>query len=236
VVYPGDFEVVFQPIVDLVGRTVVAYEALSRFPSGSSPLAHFADPGRQGGDVDLEIIAVEKAVDAARFLPAWVPITVNVSPLSLETPRLKEIFAAADRPVGIEITEHHRVTNYPRLRALIESLSPWRVLVDGGGAGYSTLDHIRLLEPDVIKLSATLTARLDSATSDTSLIESFISIAKSSGAAVLASALETELRATRALEFGIRLGQGFLFGAPQSASRLKAQQDDPQALPAVESH
>jgi EAL domain-containing protein (putative c-di-GMP-specific phosphodiesterase class I) len=236
VVYPGDFEVVFQPIVDLLGRTAVAYEALSRFPSGSSPLAHFADPGRQGGDVDLEIIAVEKAVDAARFLPVGVPITVNVSPLSLETPRLKQILEAADRPVGIEITEHHRVTNYPRLRALIENLSPWKVLVDGGGAGYSTLDHIRLLEPNVIKLSASLTARLDSVASDKSLIESFVSMANDSDASVLASALETEIRATRALEFGISLGQGFLFGAPQSASRLKAQQDDPRALPAVENH
>ncbi|MCU1597190.1 MAG: hypothetical protein QOE85_841 [Actinomycetota bacterium] len=235
-VYPGDFEVVFQPIVDLLDRTAVAYEALSRFPSGSSPLAHFADPGRQGGDVDLEIIAVEKAVDAARFLPVGVPITVNISPLSLETPRLKQILEAADRPVGIEITEHHRVTNYPRLRALIENLSPWKVLVDGGGAGYSTLDHIRLLEPNVIKLSASLTARLDSVASDKSLIESFVSMANDSDASVLASALETEIRATRALEFGISLGQGFLFGAPQSASRLKAQQDDPRALPAVENH
>jgi EAL domain-containing protein (putative c-di-GMP-specific phosphodiesterase class I) len=233
--YPGDFEVVFQPIVDLVGRSVVAYEALSRFSGGSSPLAHFDDPGRRGGDVDLEIFAVDKAVDAARVLPAGVPITVNVSPLSLETPRLRQIFEAADRPVGIEITEYHRVTNYPRLRALIGNLSPWKVLVDGGGTGYSTLDHIRLLEPNVIKLSATLSARLDTFTSDTSLIKSFVSMANDSGASVLASALETELRATRALEFGIVLGQGFLFGTPQSASQLKAHQEDPPARPVVES-
>jgi EAL domain-containing protein (putative c-di-GMP-specific phosphodiesterase class I) len=234
--YPGDFEVVFQPIVDLVGRTVVAYEALSRFAGGSSPLAHFVDPGRQGGDVDLEVIAVEKAIDAARTLPAEIPITVNVSPLSLEAPRLKQVFDEADRPVGIEITEHHRVTNYPRLRAFIENLSPWKVLVDGGGAGYSTLDHIRLLEPSVIKLSASLTARLDTVGSDKSLIKSFVSLANDSGASVLGSALETESRAARALEVGITLGQGFLFGAPQSASRLKAQQDDPPTRPAVKSH
>jgi EAL domain-containing protein (putative c-di-GMP-specific phosphodiesterase class I) len=92
------------------------------------------------------------------------------------------------------------------------------------------------LEPNVIKLSASLTARLDSVASDKSLIESFVSMANDSDASVLASALETEIRATRALEFGISLGQGFLFGAPQSASRLKAQQDDPRALPAVENH
>jgi EAL domain-containing protein (putative c-di-GMP-specific phosphodiesterase class I) len=224
----GDFEVAFQPIVDLASRTVIAYEALSRFPGGASPLVHFADPGRLGGDVDLEIFAVGKAVDAARALPALVPITVNVSPLSLEVPQLKELLATADRPVGIEITEYHRVTNYPRLRALIEGLSPWKVFIDGGGAGYSTLDHIRFLEPDVIKLSATLTAQLDSAGYDMSLIESFVSMAKDSGGRVLASALESESRAARALDFGIALGQGFLFGKPQPASRFRSSSGDPQ--------
>ncbi|MCU1577100.1 MAG: diguanylate cyclase/phosphodiesterase & domain with sensor(s) [Leifsonia sp.] len=227
--YPGDFEVVFQPIVDLTSRTVVAYEALSRFTSGSSPLAHFVDPGREGGDVDLELTAAEKAVDAARALPAGIPITVNLSPLSLEAVRLNRILEAADRPVGIEITEHHRVTNYPRLRALIGSLAPWRVLVDGGGAGYSTLDHIRFMGPNVIKLSASLTAQLE--TSDTSLIEAFVSMANDTGASVLASALEFESRATRALEYGIVLGQGFLFGVPQPASRFSSPQDDPQLRP-----
>lgn len=224
--YPGDFVVVFQPIVDLASRKVVAYEALSRFSDGASPLAQFVDPGRLGGDVDLETIAVEKAVEAARALPALVPITVNVSPLCLEVPRLKEIFATADRQVGIEITEHHRVTNYPRLRALIEDLSPWRVFVDGSGAGYSTLDYIRLLAPNVIKLSASLTARLDTAGSDTSQIESFVSMAKDTGAFVLASALESESRAMRALKFGIVLGQGYLFGTPQPASRISSSQDE----------
>jgi EAL domain-containing protein (putative c-di-GMP-specific phosphodiesterase class I) len=225
VAYPGDFEVVFKPIVDLTSRAVVAFEALSRFSSGSAPLAQFVNPGREGGDVDLELSAVEKAVDAARSLPAGIPMTVNVSPLSLEATRLKRILAAADRPVGIEITEHHRVTNYPRLRTLIGNISPWRVIVDGGGAGYSTLDHIRFLEPDVIKLSAALTTRLDG--SDTSLIESFVSMANDSAASVLASALETESRAARALEFGIVLGQGFLFGMPQRASRLSSSQNSP---------
>jgi EAL domain-containing protein (putative c-di-GMP-specific phosphodiesterase class I) len=216
--YPGDFAVVFQPIFDLVSRTAIAYEALSRFPSGASPLSLFADPGRLGGDVDLEVTAVEKAVDAARALAALVPITVNVSPLSLEAPHLKEVIATADRPVGIEITEYHRVTNYPRLRALIKDLSPWKVFVDGGGAGYSTLDHIRFLEPNVIKLSTSLTAHLNSTGYDMSLIESFISMAKDSGGSVLASALESESQATRALDLGIALGQGFLFGKPQPAS------------------
>ncbi|MDQ1583190.1 MAG: hypothetical protein QOF36_1244 [Microbacteriaceae bacterium] len=223
--YPGDFGIVFQPIVDLTSRAVVAYEALSRFPSGSSPLAHFADPGREGGDVDLELTAVEKAVDEARSLPSGIPMTVNVSPLSLEASRLKRSIGSADRPVGIEITEHHRVTNYPRLRALIGNLSPWKVLVDGGGAGYSTLDHIRLLEPNIIKLSASLTAQLDG--SNTSLIESFVSMANDSDASVLASALETESRATRAREFGIRLGQGFLFGKPQPAPHMGSSQSGP---------
>jgi EAL domain-containing protein (putative c-di-GMP-specific phosphodiesterase class I) len=227
VAYPGDFEVVFQPIVDLTSRTVLAYEALSRFASGSAPLAQFVNPGREGGDVDLELSAVEKAVDAARSLPGDIPMTVNVSPLSLEATRLKRILGAADRPVGIEITEHHRVTNYPRLRTLISNLSPWRVIVDGGGAGYSTLDHIRFLEPDVIKLSASLTTRLDG--SDTSLIESFVAMANDSAASLLASALETESRAQRAVDFGIELGQGYLFGMPQRASRFSASTRSPQS-------
>jgi EAL domain-containing protein (putative c-di-GMP-specific phosphodiesterase class I) len=216
-VYSGDFDVVFQPIVDLASRTVIAYEALSRFPAGASPLSHFADPTRLGGDVDLELTAVEKAVNAAWALPAWVPITVNVSPLSLDAPDLKKIFATSDRPVGIEITEYHRVTNYPRLRALIEVLSPWKVFIDGSGAGYSTLDHIRFLQPNVIKLSASLTAHLDGAGHDMSLIESFVSMAKDSGGSVLASALESESHAKRAVDLGIEFGQGFLFGRPQSA-------------------
>ncbi|MDB5621374.1 EAL domain-containing protein, partial [Tardiphaga sp.] len=85
---------------------------------------------------------------------------------------------------------------------------------------------IRLLAPNVIKLSASLTARLDTAGSDTSQIESFVSMAKDTGAFVLASALESESRAMRALKFGIVLGQGYLFGTPQPASRISSSQDE----------
>jgi EAL domain-containing protein (putative c-di-GMP-specific phosphodiesterase class I) len=61
-----------------------------------------------------------------------------------------------------------------------------------------------------------------------SLIESFVSMAKDSGGCVLASALESESRAARALDFGIALGQGFLFGKPQPASSFNSSSGDPR--------
>jgi PAS domain S-box-containing protein len=72
----------FQPIRSLDTGVVIGAEALTRFLSspGSSPDAWFAEADSVGLGVELEILALETALTAARELPGAVYVAVNASP------------------------------------------------------------------------------------------------------------------------------------------------------------
>ena len=74
------FYPVFQPIVDLAGGQVIAYEALTRFTDGTPPDVRFADAAQLELGADLEGATIEAALGAAHQLPISVPIFLNASP------------------------------------------------------------------------------------------------------------------------------------------------------------
>jgi hypothetical protein len=132
--------IAFQPVVHLADDEIVAYEALTRFDDGRfpSPAHTFALAARCGLGVELELVAVERALE---HLPEIRPdrgLAINVSAATLLSPRLRELLLAhSDRKIGIELTEHSPVLDYV---ALDKALAPLRavgigVIVDDAGAG-----------------------------------------------------------------------------------------------------
>ncbi len=63
------FTLIFQPIVELSGGTVVGYEALSRFTDEVPPDARFAAANRVGLGIELEVATLKAAITAAAALP-----------------------------------------------------------------------------------------------------------------------------------------------------------------------
>ena len=213
----GEISAVFQPVVDLRTEEVVGYEALSRFPGGQ-PGRVFADAARSGHGVELELLALRTALAAAGNRPLDVPVAVNLSPEALtDREVLGLVLDAADRRIAVEVTEHRRVDDYPALLTARRELrlAGIPVAVDDAGAGYSSLQHVLKLEPEVIKLDAALVTGVDHDPAKQALIGAMQAFAGDVGATVVAEGVEAEGEHRALVERGVSCGQGWLFGRPQ---------------------
>ena len=214
------FESVYQPVVDLTTGETVGYEALTRFADGRSPAARFAEAVSIGLDQELEIACLRASVATASKLPPGAWLGLNVSPaLVVASEELPELLADAGRPVLLEITEHAAVDDYQALHRAIARLGPdVRVAVDDAGAGYSGLQRIVELAPDLIKLDITLVRRIEADRARQALVAGMVHFAKQTGSTLLAEGIETPAEAKLLHDLGIDLGQGYLFGRPERAS------------------
>lgn len=212
----ADVTAVFQPVIDLRTEEVVGYEALSRFPGGP-PGRVFAEAARAGRGVEMELLALRTALDAAGDRPRDVPVALNLSPQALtDREVLDVVLGAADRRIAVEVTEHRRVDDYPALLAARRELrvAGVPVAVDDAGAGYASLQHVLKLEPEVIKLDAALVTGVHRDPAKQALVAAMQAFARDVGATVVAEGVEVEEEHLALVERGVEQGQGWLFGRP----------------------
>ena len=210
---------VFQPIVGLRDRRVVGLEALARFAADPrrTPDVWFKEAAGVGLLVDLELAAVQAALDDFDRLPGEAYLSVNLSPESVLSPRASELLTTI--PGGrlvIEVTEHAPVEDYETLDASLADLRAMgcRLAIDDTGAGFASLRHILTLAPDIIKLDITLTRGLDSDPARRALATALISFANEIGATLVAEGVETQAEVNELEALGVGLGQGFFFARP----------------------
>jgi len=150
--------IVAQPIVDLRTGEVVYVEALARFDAVPSqpPDAWFAHAHRLGLGIALEMLAVRQAAKLLDHLPQGVRLCVNASPEVIGATELDRVLQVdGAQQLVLELTEHLKVGDYPRLRAALARLRDHgaRLAIDDTGAGFSSLAHIVKLAPDIINLA-----------------------------------------------------------------------------------
>lgn len=218
IIAEGAFEPVFQPVVELATGRIVGYEALTRFADGASPAERFAEAWILGVGRELELACARRSVEAADALPEGAWIGVNASPaVLLGGPELAWVLVARRRDILIEITEHAAVPDYAALhRAIAELGDRVRVAVDDAGAGYSGLQRILELRPDLIKLDIAVVRGIDGDPARQALVAGMVHFAVQTDARLLAEGVETRAEAEALLDLGVELGQGFLFGRPES--------------------
>ena len=85
--------------------------------------------------------------------------------------------------------------------------------MDDLGAGFSSLNKLVLLKPDVVKLDKEIVQALPDVVSR-AVIEAIVQMTHSYGGLVLAECVETLEQAKAATDLGVDLGQGWLFGRP----------------------
>jgi EAL domain-containing protein (putative c-di-GMP-specific phosphodiesterase class I) len=216
----GGPSIVLQPIVSLETGERVGVEALSRFPSewDRGPDVCFAEAHEIGLGGDLELAAVRSAAAClGGVLGAAEYVGVNLSPDVVMSPAARTVLAALplDR-ILLELSEHDPVADYAALNAV---LAPWRaaglrLAIDDVGAGFSSLRHIVLTSPDVIKLDRALVAGVSTDPVLTTLVGSLVTFAASIGASTVAEGIETQEDAEALRALGVRLGQGWFYGRP----------------------
>ena len=150
---------------------------------------------------------------------------MNISPATLLLPEARSLFLSmpADRLV-IELSEHDQVEDYDALAAALAPLRERgvRLAIDDVGAGFSSLRHIVLTAPHLIKIDRTLVDGVATDAVLTSLVSSLVSFGHGAGAAVVAEGIETEQDAAALVALGVDYGQGWLYGRPVPAEQLGA--------------
>src|SRR3954451_22422637 len=233
---PEDLTLVFQPIVDLAAATVAGYEALARFPGVAGPDAWFAAPAEAGIAAELEALAIHKALAAVPSLPPNTFLTVNVSPHILGSAPVQH--ALATRPdlhrVVVELTEHTPVHDLAALRRQTDELRRRGALIalDDAGSGYSGLQQLAALRPQIVKLDRALVSDADTDPVRVALAEMLGEFAGRIDAWMLAEGLETPAELAAFMRLGVPLAQGWLLGrpgpgfaplAPEAADLVRAQ-------------
>lgn len=229
---------VVQPIFSLETGQVVGVEALSRFAArpGYGPDRWFADAHDVGLGVELEILAIQTALNQTATLPADSYVSVNVSPATLSSPALRAAVTAgpidADRIV-LELTEHVSVHDYDTLSDALAELRALglRLAIDDAGAGFASFRHILRLRPDLIKIDQAIIRGIDREPAHRALAAALVMFVLEVGSTtIVAEGVETqdELRTVAAL--GIDAAQGYLLGRPAAAATRWTPLDDLIAL------
>jgi diguanylate cyclase (GGDEF)-like protein len=208
---------VFQPLVSLSNGQISGYEALTRFPKPPvrRPDEWFALAHRVGLGPALEARALREAL-AVPGRPAGVYLSFNVSPSALASDDVMSVLPRSMSGLVIEITEHENVADEDGLRARLDEMRRRgaRVAIDDAGAGYSGLQQVMRLQPDIIKLDRSLVGNVDTDPAKAALIDSFVRFARRTDATIVAEGIETaeELKVLADLE--VDYGQGFGLAAP----------------------
>jgi EAL domain-containing protein (putative c-di-GMP-specific phosphodiesterase class I) len=215
----GAVRSVVQPVVRLQDGVTVAYEALARFDPEvfATPDRAFAAAEACGLGLELELLALSKALEQRGALPPGIWLGVNLSAATVAHPRTRKLLLEqAGANLGVEITEHTPINDYQRLNADLKPLraAGINIVVDDAGAGFASLSHILQLRPDTIKLDISLVRGIDADPVRRALARSLVTFAHEIGAALIAEGVETEAERSTLAALGAVYGQGYLWGKP----------------------
>lgn len=213
-----DFTTVFQPIVELEGRTTVGYEALTRFADGTPPDVMFGRASACGLGLELEAATLESAFRASEALPANLLLNLNVSAdLVIACEPLAGLLRRWGWQTILELTEHTAVDDYQELRQAIASLGDGvRLAIDDAGAGFASFRHILELKPQFVKLDRVIISGLDGDPARQALVAGMRHFAVTTGCGLIAEGIETKEELTTLRSLGVSLGQGYYLGRPEA--------------------
>lgn len=231
VVKSREFQVHYQPIVQLSSRAVHHFEALARFNANSGP----ADAIRMAEELDLiesfDLAVAEKVLKRMRQPGAGLlKMAVNVSGASLSEDGyvenlLKMTAGAADerRRLIVEVTETSALADIEaanrRLAALREA--GVKVCIDDFGAGASSYDYLRKLSVDTVKIDGAIVRDVETDERSKTLLRSIVELCRSMKLETIAEMIETDGVANELKALGVDYGQGWLFGKAEAEPRTQ---------------
>jgi EAL domain-containing protein (putative c-di-GMP-specific phosphodiesterase class I) len=219
----GGLNVVLQPIVSLADGVRVGAEALSRFPIewGMAPNEVFAEAASIDIGIELELLAARRALENLPNISGYLAINFSLETLLDERCRLLLEGTACERVI-VELSEHDPVHDYEALAAVLSPLRERgvRLAIDDVGVGFSSLRHIVVSAPDLIKLDLSIVTGVGSDQVLRTLARSLAEFGHEVGASVVAEGVESREDASALREAGVDFGQGWYFGRPGASDQL----------------
>ena len=223
----GQFEVYYQPLIDLKAEAVAGFEALLRWhhpERGLIPPDQFIPLAEEiGAIVPIGEWVLREACIAAAAWPAALSISVNLSPVQFKSRDLVATVTAALRDAGLasgrlelEITETVMLHDTAATLATLHELRRIgvRLAMDDFGTGYSSLSYLRRFPFDRIKIDQSFVRELGKQSDCGAIIRAVISLSRDLGMATTAEGVETREQLCALAEAGCSDIQGFLFSRP----------------------
>jgi diguanylate cyclase (GGDEF)-like protein len=229
----GEFELHYQPIMDLASGQTAAVEALVRWkhperglvaPDEFIPIAEDTGLIAQLGEWVLR-----KACEDAATWPEHIKIAVNLSPIQFRRRDLVDTISdaldksgLASERLELEITEsvllqedENNLTILHQLRALGIS-----IVLDDFGTGYSSFSYLQRFPFDKIKIDRSFVANLTTRPDCAAIVCAITGLAKSLDIRTTAEGVETQEQLELLRAAGCTQVQGFLLGFPCPESML----------------
>jgi EAL domain-containing protein (putative c-di-GMP-specific phosphodiesterase class I) len=220
----ADYTFAYQPIIDVVARRIVSFEALVRGPgneSAASVMDALSDTALHRFDVEARAHAVRLAVELG--LPCH--INLNLLPASVNefgSDALSPAIAEAERHglsparLVLEVGEREAVANYDVLVAELHRARGLGVqfAIDDFGAGFSGLNLLAEFQPDTIKLDMGLVRGIHRHGPRQAIVRGVLRTCEDLGIEVIAEGVETLDEYEWLRGEGLTLFQGFLFARP----------------------
>jgi predicted signal transduction protein with EAL and GGDEF domain len=234
----NEFEVHYQPLVDLASAKLNGFEALLRWhhperglvsPGEFIPLAEeMGLIGAIGDWVLSEICRQSRA-----WTDANIPLRIgfNMSPRQLWQPDLAQrvllrLQSAGVEPsrVTIEITESAAMSDPDRTQRVLQDLydSGLHLAIDDFGTGYSSLSRLKYMPVNLLKIDRSFVKDIPGDSDAASIVRAIIQMGRSLGMTPLAEGIETEDQWRFLVDNGCVLGQGYLFSKPVPADEIEA--------------
>jgi diguanylate cyclase (GGDEF)-like protein len=242
----GEFELNYQPLIDVRTRRPAGFEALLRWRSPNRGLVmpdEFIPLAEETGLIVLiGAWALRQACEDALKWPSHIKVAVNLSPVQLAQSNLLDIIFCALVESGLpperlelEITETALFKNDVDCVGLIRQLRRLGVSIalDDFGTGYSSLSYLTMVAFDKIKIDRSFTSNMTKRTDCAAIVSAVLALGHSLKTDTVAEGVETEEQFGILRAAGVTLVQGFLFGRPAPASHLVL--DDVDATEAVAS-
>lgn len=218
-----DFTMAFQPIVDLPASRVFAHEALVRGVNGEGA-GHVISQVDESNRYRFDQLCRVRAIELAARLDPTCCVSINFMPNAVYDPArcIRTTLTAAEanafpiEQIIFEFTEDEQVRDPEHLKRILAHYQQcgFRTAIDDFGAGFSGLNLLADVQPDIIKLDMALVRGIHDSAPRQAIVRGVASICADLGIDVVAEGIETGEELEALVYLGIRFGQGFYLARP----------------------
>jgi diguanylate cyclase (GGDEF)-like protein len=230
----GEFELYYQPVVNLASGDISGFEALIRWnhpekgivsPASFIPLAE-----ETGFIVPLGEWVIREACATAAKWPGDLSVAVNISAAQFRNSGLMQVIVGALATSGlqptrleIEITETVLLQNRETTLAVLHQLRELgvRIAMDDFGTGYSSLTYLQCFPFDKIKIDRSFVKDITENAGSLNIVRAVAALAKGMGMSATAEGVETSEQLDKITCEGCTEMQGFLFSRPLPANEIE---------------
>lgn len=220
----------FQPIIDIETNEIFAYEALARGVLPNADLMYpdilFSKSERNDTNFVLDRICRETALKTTAVKKIDAKVFINFIPTSIYDPEFclastvkwAKQLEFDPKNIVFEVVETQNVKDKEHLKTILNYYRKegFLIALDDVGEGYSSLNMIIDIKPDIIKVDRNIIENIDQDTMKQSIYKALRTICIDNNIKILAEGVETPYELEMVKSIGVDYAQGYYFAKPSA--------------------